>query len=191
MQKENCSLKIILIGDSGVGKTSIAYRYVKGELNDGESTIGVDFFVKEVDVDSETINVRIWDTAGQERYFSLVSSIFNEANGIIIVFDLSSEESFNDVQKWMKMINDKARTNLSMILVGNKHDLDDRQISFEQAHNYAVESNISYIETSALNGYNIDEAFSQIISLSYDNMKKDITENVNLAEQDENKPCFC
>ena len=166
---EEITVKIILIGDSGVGKTSLANRYLYGEFEEKGNTIGLDFGAKKVLIDSQEVDVRIWDTAGQEKYHSLVANLFNGADGAIVVFDLSMRESFDNVRKWIDMINERARNPISMILIGNKSDLDNYEVTSEEAMNYASGIDITYFETSALTGSNVDDAFYQIITISYKN----------------------
>lgn len=185
-------IKIILIGDSNVGKTCLAKRYVYGSFDDGGNTIGLGFEVKKTNINSENIDVRIFDTAGQEKYHSLVSHLFNSIDGTMIVFDVCSDESFNNVQKWLDKLDEKSQ-NIPVILVGNKTDrLDDRVVLAEQAENFAKENNLIYIETSAKSGCNVNDAFNQIIYQTYEMIKqKAVESNINISEPVQSDQCLC
>ncbi|KAK8897344.1 hypothetical protein M9Y10_015286 [Tritrichomonas musculus] len=174
----NYRIKIILLGDSSVGKTCLLKRYINNEFRETPSTIGVDFVNKQVEINSEAIDVRIWDTAGQEKYSSLIQTYFVSTDGAIIVFDLTSRQSYENAQSWIDKLVDMLTYSPAMILVGNKCDLSDqREILVDEAINLAKRNNIQYIETSALTGANVKELFNQIESDSYANKKKRGSQN--------------
>ena len=157
----NVLFKILLIGDSGVGKTSVILRYTKGTFKEEfMNSIGVDFKSKDLIYDGKKIKLQIWDTAGEERFRTITSSYYRGAHAIAIVFDLTKIETFEHVKKWIADINKFAKENVLKFLIGNKSDLEGkRQITYSDARNYANKMNITYFEVSAKNDQNINEFF--------------------------------
>ncbi len=170
--------KIVIIGDSGVGKTNLIGRYLKNEYKeDSKATVGVEFGEKKYEINGLKIKAQIWDTAGQERYRAITSMYYKGAKGAFIVFDLSSKSTFQNVEKWFNEIKKTADPTINLILIGNKSDLKDkRQISTEEGENKAKEMNVAYLETSALNADNVDKAFDLLIQEITKKMKKEIEE---------------
>mmetsp|Transcript_11170 Transcript_11170/g.14883 ORF Transcript_11170/g.14883 Transcript_11170/m.14883 type:complete len:209 (+) Transcript_11170:131-757(+) len=158
--------KLLLIGDSGVGKSCLLLRFADNTYTESYiSTIGVDFKVRTIQLDGKTIKLQIWDTAGQERFRTITSSYYRGAHGIIVVFDVTDQVSYNNVKQWLKEIERYACENVNKLLVGNKCDLEDkRQVAYETAKEFADDLQISYIETSAKNATNVDETFIKIAS---------------------------
>lgn len=159
--------KIILIGDSGIGKTSIINRYVNNMFTDKYlCTIGVDFMMKTVDLEKSSIKLQIWDTAGMERYRQITTSYYRGANAAIIAFDLTCKRSFDNLKKWIGMYYEYSNPLISksVVLVGNKVDLEDaREVSKEEIDDIIkLNPDFSYIEVSAKSGENIPEIFNQI-----------------------------
>jgi len=158
--------KLVLIGDTGVGKSCILLRFADDTYTENHiSTIGVDFRFRTVKVDKKTVKLQIWDTAGQERYRTITSAYYRGADGIVIVYDVTSEESFNHIKDWLTEVNRYASETTSKLLIGNKIDLPDRLITKEKAKGYADSLNIPYIETSAVTSENIVNAFEEITRL--------------------------
>ena len=157
--------KVLLLGDSDVGKSSLILRYTEETFNSKlVNSIGVDFKMKKKEIDGKVIKVQIWDTAGHERFRSITYSYYRGANAIIIVFDLSDKKSFISITEWLKQIEKHAKENVFKFLVGNKSDLvDQRQVSYEEAKQYADDHDLPYIETSAKEGININELFDSSI----------------------------
>ena len=153
--------KLVVIGDSGVGKSSICTRYTKNVYNDMFlTTIGVDFECHTITLDDKIIKLQIWDTAGQERFKAITNSFYRGAQGIIIVFDVTNWESFDNVKGWLKEVNRREQETPYKLLLGNKCDQDSKRvISFEAANEYANKLNIPYLETSAKDAINVDQAF--------------------------------
>ena len=152
--------KIVIIGDSGVGKSCMLTRFVEDEFFESYiSTIGVDFKIKSFNVEDHNIKLQIWDTAGQDRFRTITSSFYRGANGIIIVYDVTDLDSFNNVQKWLEEITKYASDDVIKMIVGNKSDLTTRVITFEEGQNMANKFNIPFIETSAKDRVNIEKAF--------------------------------
>lgn len=153
--------KLLLIGDSGVGKSCLLLRFADQTYTDSYiSTIGVDFKIRTIDLDGKTIKLQIWDTAGQERFRTITSSYYRGAHGIIVVYDITDAESFNNVKQWLNEIDRYASENVNKLLVGNKCDLDDkRAVSLEEGKALAENLGIPHLESSAKNATNVEQAF--------------------------------
>jgi len=153
--------KLLLIGDSGVGKSCLLLRFADDTYTDSYiSTIGVDFKIRTVDLDTKTIKLQIWDTAGQERFRTITSSYYRGAHGIIIVYDITDKESFDNVRQWLFEIDRYASENVCKLLVGNKSDLaNKRAVEYDAAKAFADELTIPFLETSAKNATNVEQAF--------------------------------
>ncbi|KAL3497563.1 hypothetical protein ACH5RR_040295 [Cinchona calisaya] len=153
--------KLLLIGDSGVGKSCLLLRFADDSyLESYISTIGVDFKIRTVEQDGKTIKLQIWDTAGQERFRTITSSYYRGAHGIIVVYDVTDQESFNNVKQWLNEIDRYASENVNKLLVGNKCDLESqRVVSYETAKAFADEIGIPFMETSAKSATNVEQAF--------------------------------
>ena len=153
--------KILLIGDSGVGKTCLMFRFSDQKFQESYiSTIGVDFKMKTLEVDGKKIRLQIWDTAGQERFRTITSSYYRGAHGIIVVYDTTDSETFEHVKTWLHEIDRYASENVNKLLVGNKSDLTSkRQVETESAKEFAESVNIPFLETSAKNATNVEDAF--------------------------------
>ncbi|XP_073010040.1 ras-related protein RHN1-like isoform X1 [Typha latifolia] len=157
-------LPSVLLGDMGTGKTSIVLRFVKGQYFDcQESTIGAAFFSQILSLNEATIKFDIWDTAGQERYHSLAPMYYRGAAAAIVVYDISSSDSFTRAQKWVQELQRQGNPYLVMALVGNKVDLETkRKVEAEKGMQYAEENGLFFIETSAKTAENINELFYEI-----------------------------
>lgn len=161
--------KVVLIGDSGVGKSNLLSRFTRNEFNlESKSTIGVEFATKSIEVESKTIKAQIWDTAGQERYRAITSAYYRGAVGALLVYDISKKLTFENVERWLKELRDHAEPNIVVMLVGNKSDLRHRRaVSTEEAMAFAEANNLAFIETSALDATGVDNAFQQILTEIY------------------------
>ena len=153
--------KLILIGDSGVGKSCLLNRFADDVYTDSYiSTIGVDFKIRTIEADGKICKLQIWDTAGQERFRTITSSYYRGAHGILLVFDITNPESFTNIQSWLKEVSNYAAETVNLILVGTKSDLEPkRKVSFSDAYEFAKQRNMEYIETSSKQSINIDTAF--------------------------------
>lgn len=155
--------KVVLIGDCGVGKTCVVHRFRCGDFQEKTgNTIGVDFSMKTLTIDNKKIKLQIWDTAGQERFRTITQSYYRSANGVIIVYDITKRASFLGLQKWIEEVRRYAASNVLLILVGNKCDLEsEREVEFTEAEEmgeYVPE--IHYVlESSAKDSTNVEEAF--------------------------------
>ena len=158
--------KLLLIGDSGVGKSCLLLRFADHTYTDSYiSTIGVDFKIRTIDLDGKTIKLQIWDTAGQERFRTITSSYYRGANGIIVVYDVTDMESFNNVRQWLNEIDKYACEGVSKLLVGNKSDLVSKKVvEQEMAKDFADKLSIPFLETSAKSAENVEEAFLTMAS---------------------------
>eukprot|EP01084_Bolivina_argentea_P033421 61811_1 len=159
--------KFLLVGDSGVGKSSVMVRFSDDSYDDSFiTTIGVDFKLRTIESDNKTIKLQIWDTAGQERFRTITTSYYRGAHGIIIVYDITDKESFRNIREWLYEIDRYASDNVSKLIIGNKLDLaNKRVVSYEDAKAFADEFGIEYIETSAKKNQNIDETFHKMAKI--------------------------
>lgn len=161
--------KIVLIGDSGVGKSNLLSRFTRNEFNlESKSTIGVEFATKSIGVDGKTLKAQIWDTAGQERYRAITSAYYRGAVGALLVYDITKHITFDNVARWLKELRDHAESNIVIMLVGNKSDLRHRRaVQTEEAMTFAESNDIAFIETSALDATGVEESFRQILTEIY------------------------
>ena len=156
------SFKLLIIGESGVGKTSILLRFTDDYFSDKfMSTIGVDFKVKELEVDGKHVKLQIWDSAGQERFRNITMSYYRNSSGIIIVYDVTNHTSFDHVNNWIEEVR-KYVPGSPLMLVGNKADLEDeRKVQFEEGQELAEKHNLIFLETSAKTALNIEDTFEK------------------------------
>jgi len=168
-------IKLLLIGDSGVGKSCLLLRYSDDSFTSSFiTTIGIDFKIKSILIDESKVKLQIWDTAGQERFRTITTAYYRGAMGILLVYDVADETSFGNVRNWMRQIDQNAAENVNRILIGNKCDVDaaERKVSFEQGKALADEFGIKFFETSAKLNTNVDTAFMSI--------SKDIVERLKI-----------
>ena len=158
--------KLLLIGDSGVGKSCLLLRFSDDTYDTTfSSTIGVDFKIKTVDLDGKVVKLQIWDTAGQERFRTITSSYYRGAHGIIIVYDVTDTESFDNVKNWLKEIDKNASRSVQKLLVGNKSDLASKKaVDYGTAKELADEMSMPFLEASAKNSCNVEAAFMAMVS---------------------------
>ena len=159
--------KVLLLGNSDVGKSSLILRYVDQVWSDTfVPTIGVDFKVKTLEIDNKQIKMQIWDTAGQERFRNVISSYFRGSHGIFLIYDITNRDSFKNLENWLIEIEKNASQNVLKILIGNKSDLvDDREIKTEEGQAFANRNGMKFIETSAKMNTNVNEAFEALAKL--------------------------
>ncbi|OHT01803.1 Ras-related protein Rab11E [Tritrichomonas foetus] len=167
-------IKIVLIGDSGVGKSNLLSQFARNQFNaDSKTTIGVEFATKTIQIKNKTVKAQIWDTAGQERYRAITSAYYKGANGAMILYDITSSISFSSLDRWMKELRDNTDQNLVIMLIGNKSDLAQlRSVSLADGKSYAEKEKLLFFETSALEKTNVSEAFSELISTIIDTYSK-------------------
>ena len=196
--------KLILVGDSYVGKTNILSKYIKNEFNQNtKSTVGVEFGAKLLKIEDKIIKAQIWDTAGQERYKSITSAYYKGAKGAFIVYDITNRLTFESVDKWIQDLNLNSDKNITLLLIGNKKDLaDKRDVTKEEGEEKAKSFGLAFLETSALTGENIDKVFDYMLKEVYTKIiieKKNsgeidyinIGNNIEINEQSEKKSACC
>ena len=181
--------KILLLGDSGVGKSSLLLRYTKDQFNqDIRSTIGVEFGVKYLKIDNLQLKVQIWDTAGMERYSSITSSYYKGAKGVIIVYDICKKKSFESIDRWINNFKEKADEDAVILLIGNKSDLtEERQVDTEEAKSISQKNKLAFMETSAKNNDNVNKAFLTLFEEILKIYKEKNSEIINDIEESKKK----
>ncbi len=158
------TFKILTIGESGVGKTCVLRRFVENKfLKNHLATIGIDFKTKTLNINNQEIKLKIWDTAGQERFRNITTQYYKGADGIVLVYDVTDEASFEKIRDWMDQISSNTqRDEIGLVLLGNKCDMDPRVVTEDMGNKMAEDLKISYFETSALTGQGIKEAFEKL-----------------------------
>ncbi|XP_002735510.1 ras-related protein Rab-8A-like [Saccoglossus kowalevskii] len=153
--------KLLLIGDSGVGKTCVLFRFSEDAFNSTFiSTIGIDFKIRTIELDGKKIKLQIWDTAGQERFRTITTAYYRGAMGIMLVYDITNEKSFDNIKKWIRNIEEHASADVEKMILGNKCDMEDRRtVTKERGEQLAIEYGIKFMETSAKASVNVEEAF--------------------------------
>ena len=159
--------QLLIIGDSTVGKTSIITRFANGTFNSNYlATVGLDNFTKDEIIDNKTIRIKIWDTAGQERYKSLTKGFFRNAEGVMLVYDVTNSETYENLKYWMQSIKNNLGNSIDdipIIIIGNKIDCQEREVSVEEAESFWKEQGFSYFETSAKTGENIEKTIKFLV----------------------------
>ncbi|XP_078329505.1 ras-related protein Rab-8A-like isoform X2 [Crassostrea virginica] len=153
--------KLLLIGDSGVGKTCVLFRFSEDAFNSTFiSTIGIDFKIRTIELDGKKIKLQIWDTAGQERFRTITTAYYRGAMGIMLVYDITNEKSFENIRNWIRNIEEHASQDVDKMILGNKCDMNDKRVvSKEKGESLAIEHGIKFMETSAKASINVEEAF--------------------------------
>ncbi|CCK70014.1 Rab GTPase family protein KNAG_0D02650 [Huiozyma naganishii CBS 8797] len=159
-------MKVLLIGDSGVGKSCLLVRFVEDKFSPSFiTTIGIDFKIKTVDINGKKIKLQLWDTAGQERFRTITTAYYRGAMGIILVYDVTDERTFENVKNWFKTVSDHATDDAQLLLVGNKCDMDTRLVTHEQGEALGKELGIPFVEASAKDDTNVNEVFFTLAKL--------------------------
>ncbi|EYU43360.1 hypothetical protein ABFS83_08G136900 [Erythranthe nasuta] len=161
--------KVVLIGDSGVGKSNLLSRFTKNEFSQqSKSTIGVEFATRSIQVDDKVVKAQIWDTAGQERYRAITSAYYRGAVGALLVYDVTRNVTFENVERWLKELRGHTDANIVIMLVGNKADLRHlRAVPTEKAKAFAEKENTFFMETSALEALNVENSFTEVLTQIY------------------------
>uniref|UniRef100_A0A7S0L119 Uncharacterized protein n=1 Tax=Coccolithus braarudii TaxID=221442 RepID=A0A7S0L119_9EUKA len=172
-------IKLLLIGDSGVGKSCLLLRFSDDSFTTSFiTTIGIDFKIKTIELDGKRIKLQIWDTAGQERFRTITTAYYRGAMGILLVYDVTDESSFQNIRNWIRNIEQHAADNVDKILIGNKCDMvNDKVVDTSKGKALADEYGISFFETSAKNNINVSEAFTSIAK----NIKARLMDNPDAA----------
>ncbi|XP_035529159.1 ras-related protein Rab-25-like [Morone saxatilis] len=162
----NFVFKVVLIGESGVGKSNLLSRFTKNEFtHDSRTTIGVEFSTRTVQLSGFTIKAQIWDTAGLERYRAITSAYYRGAVGALLVYDITKHLTYESVERWLKELYDHADPHIVVMLVGNKTDLEsERSVPTEEAQGFAEKNGLLFLETSALNSTNVEAAFNNVLA---------------------------
>ena len=193
--------KLILIGDSCVGKSNILLKYLKNQFNENsKTTVDVEFDTKNIIINNKRIKIQIWDTAGQERYRSITSAYYKGAKGALIVYDITRKNTFCNIDKWITDLKLNGDKNICIIILGNKSDLiDKREINKNDGIKKAEMYKTAFLETSALNGDNISKAFDELIeqivinnkNIFLDDNENEIDKGVNLNDEKNNNNKKC
>ncbi|KAH3732672.1 Rab1B, RAB family GTPase [Pelomyxa schiedti] len=161
--KEATLIKMLLVGDQSVGKSSLLLRFVDDTFSKTPITVGVDFKTCQISLESQPITLQIWDTASQERFRTITRAFYRGAHGIILLFDITSEESFRNIHIWLEEIRANANPTVNIILVGHKSDKDaKRAVTTDEAQKYASSQALTYIEASSKTKINVDRVFTTI-----------------------------
>ena len=197
-------IKILTLGDTSVGKSSIVLRFSDNKFDDKIfSTIGIDFKTKYIKLDKFSVKVLIWDTAGQEKFQNIAKQYYKGANGVLLIYDISNRKSFERIDFWLKELKENNRIDeLFLYLVGNKIDMEDKRvISFQEGEKYAKNNNINFFEVSAKSGKGVTELFNNVINGVMENIlkkneKEEIEDKVRLStflernyKKEKNKKC--
>ena len=158
-------IKILIIGDSTVGKTNFVYKFSEDKFSENYfASTGIELKTTSIQIDGKSIKIQLWDTAGQEKYRAMTKNLYLKSQGIIILFDITNETSFINLKNWMSQIKESCGEDIPILLVGNKIDLEDnRVINKERAMEYANNENIEYIEVSSKTGENINKALTSLL----------------------------
>lgn len=198
LNDDEIEFKVLLVGDSKVGKTSILLQFTEETYSEAHvMTIGIDYKVKRIQMDNYKINLKIWDSAGQERFQSITKNYYKGADAVVFVFDITDRDSFTNLKKWIKQAEDHVTNkNYKKIIVGNKDDLEpERKVEQKEISYFAKKNNIDYIETSAKTNHNITEVFSYLVNDLLKDYKVNLSiEGMKLADfKDDNdsKSCQC
>ena len=198
--------QLLIIGDSTVGKTSILSRFANGTFNSNYlATVGLDNFTKDEIIDNKTIRIKIWDTAGQERYKSLTKGFFRNAEGVMLVYDVTNSETYENLKFWLQSIKNNMSSDMGeipIIIIGNKIDCEDREVIKEEAEKFWKEQGYQYFETSAKTGDNIDMTIKylvkKVVDIKEGKKEEDKNQNIKIDKNDANnnkndeaKKCGC
>ncbi|PKA64339.1 Ras-related protein RIC2 [Apostasia shenzhenica] len=175
--------KLVLIGDSGVGKSNLLSRFTRNEFNlESKSTIGVEFATRSLNVDGKIIKAQIWDTAGQERYRAITSAYYRGAVGALLVYDVTRRTTFENVERWLRELREHTDPNIVVMLVGNKSDLRHLvAVSTDDGRALAERESLCFMETSALESTNVEGAFSEVLAQIYRIVSKKAVETDDAA----------
>ena len=197
-------IKVILIGDSGVGKTNIMSKYLKNQfMENSKATVGVEFGSKLFNHEGHKIKAQIWDTAGQEKYKAITGAYYKGSKGAFVVYDITRKETFVSVERWVNDLKSTSDPKLTIILIGNKNDMEDqRQVTKEQGEEKAKSFGCAFLETSALSGDNLDKAFTLMVKEIFEKFNSESTgeeegdsvkkgEDIKLEKATENKKKSC
>ena len=183
LEEYDMMIKVILIGDSGVGKTNIMSKFLKNQfMENSKATVGVEFGSKLFNIENHKIKAQIWDTAGQEKYKAITGAYYKGSKGAFVVYDITRKETFDSIDKWINDLKMSGDPKLIIIIIGNKCDLEDkREVLKEQGEEKAKSFGCAFLETSALSGDNIDKGFEMMISEIFKKYGNDSNEDDELG----------
>ena len=182
LEDYDIKLKIMVLGESMVGKTSLITRYTNDKFGGRYlCTVGIDFQKKKIEKNGKKVLLQIWDTAGQERFRNVTKNYFHSSQGFILAYDINNKESFDKVQFWIEEIKANAEEKIKCILIGTKCDLDKREVSEEDGQTLGEKYGYKFLETSAKENININEAFETLVSEIMNNFKENRRESLTLS----------
>ena len=163
--KPDYTIKYIIVGNAYVGKSNIIYRFVENKFSENyRATINLDFSYKNMKINDKIFRIQLWDTAGQEEFQSISRGYYKSGACALVVYDITDRETFNNVSSWVEECKNNGPSTITLVLVGNKIDLEDkRQVTYEEGEDFANRNNMQFYETSALNGTNIDKLFNDTV----------------------------
>lgn len=163
--KPDYTIKYIIVGNAYVGKSNIIYRFVENKFSENyKATINLDFSYKNMKINDKIFRIQLWDTAGQEEFQSISRGYYKSGACALVVYDITDRETFNNVSSWVEECKNNGPSTITLVLVGNKIDLEDkRQVTYEEGEDFANRNNMQFFETSALNGTNIDKLFNDTV----------------------------
>ncbi|KAJ8540392.1 hypothetical protein K7X08_030311 [Anisodus acutangulus] len=185
-KKEDYLFKIVLIGDSAVGKSNLLARFARDEFYpNSKSTIGVEFQTQKMDINGKEVKAQIWDTAGQERFRAVTSAYYRGAVGALLVYDISRRLTFDNIGRWLNELQTHSDMNVVIILVGNKSDLKDaREVTTAEGKALAEAKGLFFIETSALDSSNVTSAFQTVVREIYNILSRKVIQSEELQKKD-------
>ncbi|CAA2980394.1 ras-related RABA5a-like [Olea europaea subsp. europaea] len=185
-QIEDYLFKIVLIGDSAVGKSNLLARFARDEFYpNSKSTIGVEFQSQKMEINGKEVKAQIWDTAGQERFRAVTSAYYRGAVGALLVYDVSRRQTFDSIGRWLNELQTHSDMNVVTILVGNKSDLkDSREITTTKGKDLAEAQGLFFIETSALDSSNVSAAFQMVVGEIYNILSRKVMQSQELKQKD-------
>ena len=194
-KKKEYSFKILMLGDTGVGKTSLLVRFSQDNFTPSYiTTIGVDIINKKINIGNYVVNLKVWDTAGQERYQTFTKQFFQNVDGVVLVLNLLSLESFEKLEKWLNLIRNQYKNEeqtLELIVAGNKCDCDDdeRLVQSTDIETFVQEHQVKYLETSAKTGFNVERLFKTLTKkiLKRKGIKSELKDSINIEQQQKKK----
>ncbi|XP_047319346.1 ras-related protein RABA5a-like [Impatiens glandulifera] len=185
-QTEDYLFKIVMLGDSAVGKSNLLARFARDEFyQNSKSTIGVEFQTQTLDINGKEVKAQIWDTAGQERFRAVTSAYYRGAVGALLVYDISRQQTFENISRWLNELHTHSDMNVVTILVGNKSDLkDSREVATSEGKSLAEAEGLFFIETSALDSSNVTAAFQMVVKEICNILTKKVIQSQELDKQD-------
>ena len=186
------AFKIVTLGESGIGKTSLINRFTYDTFETLPTTINGEFYNKLLDIENKIIKIQLWDICGSERFKRVIPNFYRNASGAIVAYDISYKWSFDQVKFWIKEVKAYSNTETNIVIVGTKCDILDREVTEEEGKKLADELGVKYFETSAKTGYNVNEAYNFLIKEIIDNFKNFEREKIELkkdAKMDKKKKC--